>query len=613
MNNPTTEKWWAMVEQSGIGSHIDQRSDAVFVSLLYQADIVEAAVRSALASELSRFRVVQGLLIASCVGLAVLVGFVLLRSERQRELDFVAQGESKREFQDTLMNLMEGFYRVTPDGKLLSHNAEFARILGLDPKKDHAGIELPDFWQDLEDRNKYIEELTRDGFIKNYLVHAKKSDGGKIVVLVNSRLMRNEMGKPSRIEGTFLDITERKELQDELKSFYLVSAELMCVASPSEGRFTKVNPACLKMLGRSPEEMSSRPFEDFIHPDDREPTKKVVVSQLRGNPVANFENRYQHKDGSYRWISWMATMAIDGQVYAMGRDITERKQSEHEFRNLAAELESRVAERTSDLEQRISEVERLNRGMLNLADDLQVANADLEAAGRLLEIANQELEAFAYSVSHDLRAPLRHISGFVDILGDNSADALDESGQRHLRLIAESAGRMGTLIDDLLEFSRAGRMELHVGTLDLGRLTDEVLQEVQARAEEREIVWQVDALPEVMADRATMRQVLVNLVENAVKYTRKTPSARIEIGTAPDDGKEMVVFVRDNGVGFDPRYAHKLFGVFQRLHRVEEFEGTGIGLANVRRIISRHGGRTWAEGKVGEGATFFFSLPRKEE
>jgi signal transduction histidine kinase len=247
-------------------------------------------------------------------------------------------------------------------------------------------------------------------------------------------------------------------------------------------------------------------------------------------------------------------------------------------------------------------------------ESLRVIHAELEARVRArtteLDTVNKELEAFSYSVSHDLRAPLRHVAGFAGLLEKRVAAQLDNEARRYLETIATSAGKMGRLIDDLLAFSQMSRTDLSKSRVSLNGLVRDARQDLASEQNRagHAIDWQVGDLPDVLGDQSMMRQVIVNLVSNAVKYSSGRPEPRIEIGANLTD-TEVVVFVRDNGVGFDMQYAHKLFGVFQRLHGSDEFEGTGIGLANVQRIIHRHGGRVWAEGTVGQGATFYFSVP----
>jgi signal transduction histidine kinase len=253
---------------------------------------------------------------------------------------------------------------------------------------------------------------------------------------------------------------------------------------------------------------------------------------------------------------------------------TELKLAEDEIRKFNQELEKRIQERTIEL-----------------------------------EVANKELEAFSYSVSHDLRAPLRSISGFVGLLSENLGTKLDPQSQQYIQIINKSIKRMNMLIDDLLSFSRMSRSEMSKTEVDLEALVKDVVQEIEIGVKGRSINWFINDLPVVTGDYAMLRVVLFNLLSNAVKFTATRASAEIEVGYQFNTKEETIIFVKDNGVGFDNKYASKLFGVFQRLHRSDEFEGTGIGLANVRQIISRHGGRSWAEGQPEHGATFYFSLP----
>jgi signal transduction histidine kinase len=249
---------------------------------------------------------------------------------------------------------------------------------------------------------------------------------------------------------------------------------------------------------------------------------------------------------------------------------------------------------------------RVERELMQTRDNLEKRGAELSAS-------NKELEAFAYSVSHDLRAPLRHMAGFSELLQKNSAAVLDDKSKRYIGVILESAKKMGTLIDDLLGFSRIGRAETSKTTVNLAQLVEEALSEVRRDLGNRKIVWKVDKLPAAYGDRAMLRLALVNLISNAVKFTGTRTPAEIEIGYMEQTDNQVVVFVRDNGVGFDMKYASKLFGVFRRLHPTETFEGTGIGLATVQRIAHRHGGRAWGEGLVGKGATFYLSIAKSQQ
>ena len=292
----------------------------------------------------------------------------------------------------------------------------------------------------------------------------------------------------------------------------------------------------------------------------------------------------------------------------LGKTI-EQFQAETEIEKYQKNLEKMVERRTAELDKRVMEVEQLNSAMVNLLEDLRASNESLDSTLKQLAGANKELDAFVYSVSHDLRAPLRAITGFSQMLIEDYRDKLDEGGKRQLGVIQNSVRGMGQLIDDLLAFSRLGRKALRKSEINMHTLAYEVTETLQLVEKKQKTRLNVKDLLPALGDRALIREVFVNLLSNAIKYTRPVKEPVIEIDSRTE-GNENIYFVRDNGVGFDMKYKEKLFKVFQRLHSTEEFEGTGIGLALVQRIIHRHGGRVWGEGKENEGATFYFSLPR---
>ena len=364
------------------------------------------------------------------------------------------------------------------------------------------------------------------------------------------------------------------------------SSDDAIIGKTLEGTITSWNPGAQRLFGYTEAEAVGRSMRMLMPPDRLREEPDILVRIARGERVHHFDTVRLRKDGSRIDVAVSISPIRDAAGRITGaasfaRDITERKRAAEvrntalrEIRKLNQTLERHVAERTAQL----------------------VA-------------LNQELEAFSYSVSHDLRAPLRHISGFTRLLEETCETSLDAAGKRYLAIIADATHQMGRLIDDLLLFSRMGRAELRRTRVDMRELADEVVREMEPDLAGRNIAWDIGPLPAVHGDRALLKQVWVNLLANAVKYTRRRERATIQVAcrTLEEGGWEFSV--RDNGAGFDMQYVGKLFAVFQRLHQAEEFEGTGIGLASVQRILWRHGGRVRAEGQVDVGATFYFSLP----
>ncbi len=420
-----------------------------------------------------------------------------------------------------------------------------------------------------------------------------RADGRAILVETSKiPLMRDGAGAHS-ILGVLEDVTERVQAEEALRQSeqrykqllesitdYTYSVEIRDCRPWKTVHGT----GCEKVTGYAPADYAATPdlWLKMVHPRDRERVEHYADPLCEGTEIPPLEHRIVHKDGATIWVRNTYVLKRDASGRVIGYDglisnITERRLAEEEIRRLNADLEDRVARRTAQL-----------------------------------EAANKELEAFSYSVSHDLRAPLRHASGYVDLLLRRFASDLPEKGRHYLRSIADSVHQMGTLIDDLLQFSRTGRAEMRLSRVDMNPMVGEVVASLRAESSARSVEWNIAQLPPVFCDPAMLRLVWMNLLSNAVKFTRKAGTASIAIGVQSGDA-EHVFSVRDNGVGFDMKYAQKLFGVFQRLHPVDEFEGTGIGLANVRRIITRHGGRTWAEAEPDKGATFYFTLPIHHE
>jgi len=408
----------------------------------------------------------------------------------------------------------------------------------------------------------------------------RKKDGSIIDVeilsheiIFNDRKARfvsvNDVTEKKHVEEALKDTEQRyrNTLDHMLEGFQLIGYDYRYLyindAGAKQGRSTMGELMGHTMIEKYPGIENTKMFSNL---------RKTMEERI----PCNQENEFTFPDGSKSWFYLQFEPVPDG-VIILSSDITKEKAAEQELKMHREHLEDIVVSRTEEL-----------------------------------ETVNKELEAFSYSVSHDLRAPLRHIAGFIELLQNDISGTLNEKHQRYFNNIITSVKRMGNLIDDLLSFSRMGRVEMHRSKVNLDNLVKESIKDLKEDLLNRKITWEIEPLPIIEGDSAMLKQVFLNLLSNAVKFTSKKEEAVIRIGVNEVDGKN-IFYVKDNGAGFNMKYVDKLFGVFQRLHSNAEFEGTGIGLANVKRIIHRHEGNIWAEGKVDKGTSIFFTLNNKRK
>jgi PAS domain S-box-containing protein len=419
----------------------------------------------------------------------------------------------------------------------------------------------------------------------NFECRIHRADGAVRWIWAYGKNILDAEGQGGRMFGLVSDITKRKQADESLREsaerfrtlFESLPIGAVIIDQDTLG-FVIFNRATAENLGYAPEEFAllRLPEVEAVHD---EALIRANTQRIAAGEAMNFESKHRTKSGELR------DMLIHGRRFEMGgrglvlaifMDITERKQVDRAVRQLNEELELRVGERTADL-----------------------------------MAANKELEAFSYSVSHDLRAPLRAVDGFSQLMLTDYGAKLDDEGRRMLGVIRSEAQRMGRLIDDLLAFSRLGRQPIESARIDMREMAQEVFKELIAAEPKRQVRLDLHPLPPALGTATMIRQLWVNLIGNAIKFTTGRKIAQIEIGVKEGGNGERIYYIKDNGVGFDMRYVDKLFGVFQRLHSQQEFPGTGVGLALVQRIVQRHGGRVWAEAELNRGATFYFTLTRR--
>ncbi|MGB3480135.1 MAG: PAS domain S-box protein [bacterium] len=498
---------------------------------------------------------------------------VFLRDIAERKKWAGALRESEIKYKTLWESSLDGILFTDMDGNIVDVNDSLCNMLGFTKTEfmqlSYQALTPPEW---TKSDKAQVEQLIAQGYTKNHEKEYLRKDGTRIPIEISAWLTKNKEGKTIGMWGIVRDITERKQLAEKKEQILTLSHDLICIAG-MDGFFKYLNPAWERTLGYTTEELLSRPFLDFIHPDDHNINDAEVEKLSKGEPSIGFENRYIHKDGSIRTISWTATpFEKEKLIYCIGRDLTERKEAEENLKVLNNHLRHRTSE---------------------------------------LERSNKELEQFAYVASHDLQEPLRMVASYTQLLEQRYKDQLDEDARDFINFAVDGANRMQRLISDLLAYSRLGTRRKLFESTDCHTVLGQALANLNMAIQKNHALVTNDDLPTVMADKLQIVQLFQNLISNAIKFhSDEQPRIHISVEEKVD---EWIFSIRDNGIGIESEFKDRIFVIFQRLHTRDKYPGTGMGLAICRKIVERHGGRIWFDSALSKGSTFFFSIPKKEE
>ncbi|MDO9186268.1 MAG: PAS domain S-box protein [Bacteroidia bacterium] len=453
---------------------------------------------------------------------------------------------------------------ISADGKITDLNEASVKVTGI-PREDMIGTDFLNYFTEPKKAREVYQQVFEKNFVADYPLTIRNISGKLTDVLYNASLFKDNNGKVLGVFATARDVTQQKLLEKKLieyKHFFNHTSDFACIAN-MQGYFEIINPNFEKVLGYSEKELLENKFVDFVHPDDIESTQKEIDKLKTGAVTINFVNRYRKKDGNYLWFDWNTTPdTVTGRLYAMARDITDRKNAETHLKQISQELTR----------------------------------------------SNQELEQFAYIASHDLQEPLRTISSFMQLLDKKQGNKKDEETKEYFQFIMSATEKMKNLIRDLLDYSRVGK-SIVFSTVDCNLILKEVIAEMDASITESKAKITSAVLPKVNGNEIQLKQLFQNLISNGIKFKKKNSIPEIDI-TVEEKPTEYLFALKDKGIGIDEKYINKLFVLFQRLHSETEYSGTGIGLAICKKIVTMHGGKIWVESKLGEGSTFYFTIAK---